>query len=172
MAYPAQTVANFFIKKAKEEKDGSLDLMKLSKEVYIAHGWSLALFDDPLIDEPIEAWQYGPVIPSIYHSLKHNGLKIIREPIANRDVDDNGDIIMNTYEPIFDPKTQELLDAVYKVYRKNTGVQLANWSHQKNSPWYKAWHEEGGSKHKCHSISNENIKAYFLQMGSEHESRN
>jgi len=44
--------------------------MKLQKLVYYAHGWHLALNNEPLIDEQVECWQYGPVISSLFHEFK------------------------------------------------------------------------------------------------------
>ena len=70
MSYPAKVIANYFIKKAIEQNDKSLNLMKLLKLLYIAQGWSLAMFDRKIINEPIDAWKYGPVVANIYHSLK------------------------------------------------------------------------------------------------------
>ena len=43
------------------------------KRVYIAHGFSLAINKESLLDkrfDKVEAWKYGPVIPSVYHSFK------------------------------------------------------------------------------------------------------
>jgi uncharacterized phage-associated protein len=61
MPYPAAAIANEFIKVAK--RNGVLlTPMKLQKLVYFAHGWYLALLGKPLINEPVEAWKFGPVI--------------------------------------------------------------------------------------------------------------
>ncbi|QLH42366.1 MAG: DUF4065 domain-containing protein [Coxiellaceae bacterium] len=51
--------------------------MKLAKLIYVAHGWSLALNDVPLIDEAVQAWKFGPVIESVYHEFKHFGNDVI-----------------------------------------------------------------------------------------------
>ena len=48
------------------------------KLVYIAHGWSLAIGEHPLIRNEIEAWEYGPVIRSLYDAVKRYG----RDPIS------------------------------------------------------------------------------------------
>ena len=55
--YNAIAVANYFIDKAKA--DGvPLTHMKLQKLIYFAHGWHLALYGEPLIDEEIQAWEF------------------------------------------------------------------------------------------------------------------
>lgn len=71
-------VANYFLDKARE--DGvDLSPMKLQKLIYFAHGWHLAIYGEPLIDESVEAWAWGPVISSIYHDFKKYG----RDPITS-----------------------------------------------------------------------------------------
>lgn len=59
-------VADYFITNAV----GSLTPLQVIKMVYIAHGYSLALLDEPLVEEAVEAWRYGPVLPSVYHTVK------------------------------------------------------------------------------------------------------
>jgi len=72
MPYPALAIANEFIKVARE-RNKQLTPMELLKLVYFAHGWYLALSGVPLINEPVQAWRFGPVIPSIYHAFKRYG---------------------------------------------------------------------------------------------------
>jgi antitoxin SocA-like protein len=72
MAVQARVVANEFIRLA--EADGrALTPLQVIKLAYIAHGWMLALYQRPLISDSIEAWKYGPVIPTLYHALKKYG---------------------------------------------------------------------------------------------------
>lgn len=46
--------------------------MKLQKLLYYVKCWSLVA-GQPLIDEPFEAWSYGPVNPDVYHRYKVHG---------------------------------------------------------------------------------------------------
>ena len=64
----AKAIANYFL-------DKSIDLtpMKIIKLVYIAHGWHLAITDKPLIEDYVQAWEFGPVIPDLYHEFKKYG---------------------------------------------------------------------------------------------------
>jgi uncharacterized phage-associated protein len=69
--YDPKAIANYFI--ARAAADGKrLTPLQLIKLVYIAHGWYLGLTGEPLINEPPEAWQYGPVIPSLYPSSAYS----------------------------------------------------------------------------------------------------
>ena len=69
MTNSAVAVANYFVRKSLETGK-ELTPMKVLKLVYIAHGWNLALYDEPLISDSIQAWKFGPVIPSVYQAFR------------------------------------------------------------------------------------------------------
>ncbi|MFM9978770.1 MAG: Panacea domain-containing protein [Sphingomonadaceae bacterium] len=128
MAYHAATVANRFIELAEKDGGRRLTPMQLIKLAYIAHGFSLAIKNRPLLDEPVEAWRYGPVIPSLYQKLKSFGNGgvdrrissiFVSETLASEDV--------------------ELIDAVYGKYGNLTGGQLSFLTHKKGTPWSDAY---------------------------------
>jgi uncharacterized phage-associated protein len=66
------SVANEFIGLAAQN-DKFVTPMHLEKLCYMAHGFTLALLDRPLTRNIIEAWDYGPVYPDLYDSLKMYG---------------------------------------------------------------------------------------------------
>src|SRR3977135_2921517 len=72
MSFDAKAVANFFLDLAKAEGQ-PLTPMKLQKLVYYPHGWRLGIVGKALLNEQIEAWEFGPVIPSLYHEFKEFG---------------------------------------------------------------------------------------------------
>lgn len=45
---------------------GEITAMKLEKLVYYCQGWHLAHHHHVLFNEPIEAWQQGPVVRDLY----------------------------------------------------------------------------------------------------------
>jgi uncharacterized phage-associated protein len=59
MAYPAHEVAQAFLAFCNEYGD-TLTNLKLQKLLYYAQGWYLAMHDEPLFDEPLEAWTLQP----------------------------------------------------------------------------------------------------------------
>lgn len=71
-----KAVANYILDCGKEDGE-TLSPMKLIKLVYLAHGWNLGLTGEPLITEHVQAWRYGPVIPSIYHDFKEYGNQVV-----------------------------------------------------------------------------------------------
>lgn len=117
-------IANYFIQKAASE-GVALTPMKLIKLVYIAHGWYLALANKPLIREPIEAWQYGPVIESLYHAFKRYGNASLPISAATDAV-----IMDNEHQDI-----TRLLDKIWERYSKFTAAQLSTITHQSDTPW-------------------------------------
>ena len=142
-------VANYFIRKSKEQ-GSPLTQMKLHKLIYFAHGWNLSINKSPLIDEAIEAWDYGPVVPSIYHEFKEFGSR----PISRYAFEDFIDL-----SPISDPPTVALLDRVWNLYGKWTAVQLSERTHEANGPWDMTRRANPGIKGA--DIPNTDIQAFF-----------
>jgi uncharacterized phage-associated protein len=163
MAYTAAAIANYFLEKAK--RDGtSLDPMKIQKLVYFAHGWNLALRNEPLIKERIEAWEYGPVIPPLYHQFKHFGNGPITEPAVNYQLD-GGKVcyriasLNDEGESDSNQIAGQLLDRVWDVYKDFNAIQLSNMTHVDGSPWQLAWSRNPGKKGVV--IDDDLIKADF-----------
>ena len=139
MTYTPQHIANFFLKKANASGQ-PLDQLKLMKLVYIAYGWSLALKNKKLFLESIEAWQHGPVVPSIYHEFKHFGKAPILEPALCVEFDEEDGLSVYTPEiPESDQETIFILDKVWAAYRRFSGWDLRNKTHEDNSPWAKVF---------------------------------
>ena len=114
-------VARYFLALVDEDAGDSLSNLKLQKLTYYAQGFHLAVYDEPLFPERIEAWAHGPVIPDLYHALKQFG---------SAPVQMDGDFNIDIYAP----RVRELLDEVYSVYGQFSAVRLRNISHQE-PPW-------------------------------------
>ena len=52
----ALAIMNEFVERARPV---NLPQMKFQKLVYMAHGWNLAINNDPLVSNRIEAWDGG-----------------------------------------------------------------------------------------------------------------
>src|SRR5258708_36262190 len=112
--YSALAVANYFLGLAKANRV-TLDPMKLQKLIYFAHGWHLALYDgEPLINEEIQAWQYGPVVQSVYHEFKQFGADPITKLATDIDVA-SGEIVTPRI-PMDDTQTMGLLNKIWEIY--------------------------------------------------------
>ena len=147
----ALAIANYFVKKANNE-GVELSPMKLLKLVYIAHGWHLAIKDQELIDETVEAWQYGPVVPSVYHEFKKYKSSQVTQP--GYLFTEQAKIITPMVE---DDATVQFLNKIWDVYKIYNGLQLSTLTHQPNTPWDIVYNKEKGS-----IIRNQLIKDHYL----------
>lgn len=127
--YDVLTVADAILKIAKAQ-DKSLTPMQLVKLTYIAHGWSLGVRDIDLFQNRIEAWQYGPVIPDLYHATKGFG----RNPIPLSAVGDPKDIQVA-------PADKEFLTEVFGKYGHLDGITLSYLTHRAGTPWTQVYRE-------------------------------
>jgi len=144
MAYSALAIANAFIERSKQYGINDLSPMKLLKLVYFAHAWHLAVTGKPLFDEPVCAWRYGPVVPSVYNEFKGYGAGHIPTPSVVY-INKNGHS-----EPIIpsvtDKETLSFIDAVLSTYGNQSAIFLSNLTHQSGSAWEvtKDRHQHGG----------------------------
>lgn len=59
--------ARYFIMRAYEDGiEAEMTNMKAQKLLYYSQSLYLALYDQPLFEEEIQAWRYGPVCPTAY----------------------------------------------------------------------------------------------------------
>jgi uncharacterized phage-associated protein len=149
--YKAKAIANYFLTKSFETGI-PLSPMKLIKLVYLAHGWNLGLSSKPLITDSVQAWKYGPVIRSLYREFKEYGNSTITE-LATED----GNI------PIVPENAPEilLLNKIWESYSPLSATQLSSLTHEKDSPWYKTWHENDGKSELGAIIPNDLIGDYY-----------
>ena len=136
-------VANYFLNYAdKDEASGELiSNLKLQKLVYYAQGFYLALFEEPLFSEEIEAWPHGPVAPALYHRYKEHGGAPIPAPT---DFD---------AKEVFTEDQIELLDEVYNLYGQFSAWKLRNMTHEE-APWV-------NNEEHNEVISHKELKEYF-----------
>lgn len=120
----AETAAKFFIMLANQRDDDFITNLKLNKLLYYAQGAYLARTGRPLFNEQIEAWAYGPVVPSIYRKYKVCGKNPI--PFVEEDSVKTRDF------------TEEELDALLDAARefgRYTGNALVGMTHEPGTPW-------------------------------------
>lgn len=147
MCYIASTIAGYFVEKSNKEEQ-PLSVFQLIKLVYIAHGWNLALYDKPLISNRIEAWKYGPVMPSL-HSL-FQGMELKKEDLVKDFPIEEVSCIKEAH--------LELLNKVYVKYRKMSEESLSNLMHANDTPWYEVWNDGNGKDGK---IEDDATKKYY-----------
>lgn len=122
MARDAIEVADHFIARSGNTKTQ----LQIQKMTYFAHGFMLGVFGIPLIYDRVEAWDWGPVIPSLWSRFKRYGSDIILAKAVPPAIP-------------FTPQETEILDAVWNHYGRYCGYYLSMLAHDDGSgretPW-------------------------------------
>ena len=126
--YDSRQIANYFIRLKRTHDGQGPSITQLVKLVYLAHGWTLALHDRPLINDQVEAWRHGPVIRTVYHAFRPYGTSDL-QPVS-------------IYEDPLEPEIKDLLDRVYEMYKHLTPVQLTKLVHLEGGPWCQSYQGE------------------------------
>lgn len=69
--FDARVIVNNFLR--LRASDAYPQQMQIQKLVFTAHGWNLAVNNQPLVEEPALAWDNGPVFPSIWDHIRDDG---------------------------------------------------------------------------------------------------
>ena len=111
-------------------RDTETTPMHVIKLVYLCHGWTLGLKEEPLITEAVEAWRYGPVVPSTYHTYKAFG----GSPIT---------VVPQDRTDSMSQQQARMIAAVLDAYKDYSALQLSNITHQPGTPWHETYHTWG-----------------------------
>ena len=119
-----------------------------------------------MFEEPILAWNYAPVIPSLYYEFRESGKK----PIPKG----NYSAVFNDYEdeefggktrklesvPIVEDNTLvlKILNAEWNHYKNYNGIQLSEITHKEGSPWRNAITKGLNTR-----LDDNDIKAFFIK---------
>lgn len=155
-AYPEihpLNISRYFLEAAQRDHVLDMTPMKILKLVYIAHGWHLGFLDEPLIAENAQAWQYGPVVPSVYHEFKKYGRDQV--PFS---------AVVEFATPRLVQFQDRVLQHVWTGYRHFSGTKLSEMTHREGTPWWKTWHEFGASNHRGVPIDNLLIRDHYRSL--------
>lgn len=151
MAYAAALISYAFVKRGIMELK-PVTQMKVQKMVYFAHGYHLAKFGTPLIEEQFEAWKYGPVIPSIYEVYKLYGSEEIVDTTL---IPDDQELELELTE--LNARAEDAINYTWDATGDVPARALSNWSHKPDSPWAEAFKPDTLSI----PIKNDRIEQYF-----------
>ncbi|MBM6775489.1 Panacea domain-containing protein [Olsenella profusa] len=143
MATSAKDVAAYIL-----EKKGSLTGYQLQKILYYCQAWCLAETGEPLFEDPIEAWEHGPVVASVSRFHQHC-YWVNRRHIEGADAE---------RVPLAD---QCLIDAVLDAYGDLSGDQLEELTHRED-PWSQAYN--GRTYFGSSVISTDAMKSYYSRL--------
>jgi uncharacterized phage-associated protein len=166
MPFRVGQVANCLLNLAEIESK-PITPMKLQKLVYLCHGWHLGIVGEPLIDESVRVWRYGPVIQSLYHEFKEFGSSPIIGKRVLKPFSSNGD---SSCEPdLLGNKTdaeiaaQHLIQAVWRAYRDFSALQLSAMTHEPGTPWSIVKEAVERGERNSMEIDDELIGGYYAQ---------
>jgi uncharacterized phage-associated protein len=121
---------------------------KLIALVYLAHGFMLVRHARPLVDETLQAWVQGPMIPSLHRAVR----KFQARPVKS------GDALSDA---VLDVEEREVIEQTYRRYGYFTSVALMKLCQGANTPWAQVRAQT--LQHRA-TIANELIRAYFHSM--------
>jgi uncharacterized phage-associated protein len=153
----AEAVAEFFLNSVDESSGDGMTNLRLQKLVYYAQGWHLALLDEPLFPEDIQAWEHGPVVRPVYNKYKRYGWKQIPRP-------------NNTGELSLRVDSKDVLVQVWDTYSQFSAKHLENMTHGEQ-PWLEA--REGCADLESSSaiISWDAMRDYFRSVMNDDNRR-
>lgn len=124
--------------------------LQLQKVLYFTNMFYISKNDTNLIDEPFEAWQFGPVIREIYDEYSING--------SNRIYLEEDDLFYNEIHSKLDDETKDIITT---LCRANVW-KLVDYSHYKGGAWDKTFDKD--YPYKRAEISYDDIKKDALNF--------
>jgi len=124
-----------------DEREGVTNL-KLQKLLYLAQAYYLAKLGRPLFKDPIEAWEFGPVVPKVYKEFK----SYKSDPI-----------IIEFDESGVAPEDKEVLQRIWGAFGGYSAGKLVNITHS-HAPWRTAFESDNKE------ISNNSISEYYTPL--------
>ena len=156
--YDVQDVARFVINYSYNI-DSPISNLKLQKILYFIQADFLSGLGRPCFNEDIVAWDFGPVVPKVYHEYKKFGSSFI--PLVEKYVDDkngiwNSRIVRYTDECIKAEEDRKRIKEMVEECSKYSAAQLVEITHNQ-TPWEDARYSFNPNK----IITQSAIQNYF-----------
>jgi uncharacterized phage-associated protein len=164
VAASARAVANRLLDLAA--RDGKkIDPLQMQKLLYLVEGWSLVITGTSMFREPIEAWDYGPVVPEIYYALRAYGDR----PIVTRlvEIDEDGEPAEATAH--FSAADEDVIGTVWASYGHWSGPELIKLTHEEHSPWHRAYYNNRDERNA--RINRMDIRDWFDELAEKAEAQ-
>lgn len=107
-----------------EAADWKLTQLSVHKGLYLAHMTHLGKHGEPLISERFQAWDYGPVVPSLYSSLKMFGRRPVKDIFWVDPIDPDG-------------SAANIIKSIAKQIRDIPAGALVHFTHDPKGAWAK-----------------------------------
>lgn len=143
----ALDIAIFFLRRVDREAGDTISALKLQKLVYYAQVWSMVLRDQPLFQQPVEAWKHGPVVRELWETYKDYHYEAIPLPTSQT--------------PSFAMDELEVLDYVWTRYGELSAHQLRELTHSE-PPWQNTRDGLASDEASSRVISLEEMKTFHV----------
>ena len=140
----ANTIINYFIERGK-----LITHLKTQKLLYFSVGHCLAKNNRYIVEEKFQAWQFGPVLPGVYNSLKKYGEGQITELIEWED----GQCYLYKEDEVF-----EGIKYTINKLKDFSAWELVDLSHDDDGPWLQTVKTKGLKA----EIEIDDIKQHFI----------
>ncbi|WP_090521055.1 Panacea domain-containing protein [Paracoccus isoporae] len=124
-----------------------LSNLELQKLIYIAHMIYLGRTGKPLVSGPFQAWDYGPVNPTLYHRAKVFG----RAPVED---------IFGSLPPLPEGAEKRFIQEAYESLGALGPSQLVSITHRTGGAWEANYRP--GRRYSL--ISNEDIRKEYESL--------
>lgn len=129
--YAAKDIAKYIVNRCIE-KHRPISNLQLQKILYFCQKEYKKNTGITLFRDDFEAWQYGPVIPSVYRMFSlFGGMKINRQ--ANEEIE-------------IDSDTRSVIDQIVDRYSSYPAWDLVSMTHKKGGPWDQVFKDGKGNK--------------------------
>lgn len=143
MSYKALDVTQYIVKKCNKLKV-CINNLKLQKILYFVQAEFLVTKNQPCFDDEIQAWDFGPVVPSVYFRYKMFGSSNI-PCVEKKDISNK-----------ISKQDKEMIDDVINHCIKYSTATLTDIT-LNQTPWLEIY-----NKSKQNVIPCENIKHFFI----------
>lgn len=141
--YSVNVIADYVIKYCNDKRY-SLSNLKLQKILYFIQAEFLVSKNEPCFSEEIEAWDFGPVVPEVYHRYKMYGssdIPYINIGMAGR----------------IKPNDKTIIDGMIDSCSRYSAAQLVDITHRQ-TPWMSVY-----APYQSNIISKASIKRFFME---------
>jgi len=133
-------VARAILKLSEPEIGDSVTNLKLQKLLYYTQGFHLAIYNKPLFEENILAWEHGPVVREVYTAFNQHGSAAI--PVPEEEVN-------------LTQTQKDLIVEIWKVYGQFSAWRLRDMTHNE-APWQET--------DRNNVISHDILKSFFKPL--------
>lgn len=119
--YDVMDIAEYVLNYCKKNYDSYISNLRLQKILYYIQGEYVGTYHEPLYDNHIEAWTYGPVVPDAYYNYNSYGADKIK---GFNDIDFS----------IFTDREKQLMNRVIERYKEGNIWSIVAQTHDE-SPW-------------------------------------